>query len=744
MGAGKYYSSSQVRHLKKIKGCLIRFISLELKYTLTHTLTMATNAPKFAFSLTDHYGHLVTEANYHGKYALVFFGFTHCKRVCPRNLERLSDALNQLGRDADRINALYISVDPERDTPEQMGKFLLRHTPRFIGLTGTIDQIEHAKKSFHVFSTRKEDRTAPDGYTMPHTAFTYIHGPDGRLLDHIDTSLDVENVTVRIKKALAQDLDLDLESNSSRSHAAATTPVTEGQEHLQVLDKKQVTSIRHIGNLSRQLKGDWSNMMGPSDLNDGFGAYRFQLSYAAYALALAHFHRLPAAPGVFQSTFERIIKKICEPDVWYYWRDASTGGGAFDTPRGEPITNPIEKDNIMYSAYLQTLVLLYNSLFNDDRYTQPGALTLHYEPYFWGKAGEFHFEYDQKSLNDRVYWNMVEGGYLGVACEPWCVFQICNQPPILGFRLSDELRGDGTDTAGEVTKGYLKAWEEYGGSVDANGDYRSLVVKHINQVMPSLGAWSDAWCATLMHAWNPDFVKEHYPSQRAKALVRHDDGTLSVKITMHPRAAESENITRIMQGGDFGWVAALASEMGDTETLQGLLAYADKNLGPRVQNGGFTYARSDTLFDEKGNYGLSTPMQANALLPLARLNVANGFQRLYAGPWSPKNPQHYKEPALTEVDFSVDVYRAVYVAEKKTLLFDLAVYEADKRGRVVISRAFGRGDWMLKRNGTLIAWGNSTQMVGSNAPTDVQQDGETLRLAVRQTEVTSYVLEWHE
>lgn len=267
----------------------MRSISLELK----HTLTMTTNPPKFAFSLTDHHGHSVTEAQYHGKYALVFFGFTHCKLVCPRSLKCLSDTLNQLGRDADRINTLYISVDPERDTPDQMGKFLLRHSPRFIGLTGTLDQIKNVKKAFHVFLNRKEDRTAPDSYTMPHTAFTYIHGPDSCLLDHIDTSLDVENVTARIKKALGQgldlDLDLDLKSRSS-SHAAATTPVTEGQEHLQVLDKKQVASIRHFGNISRQLKGDWSNMMGPSDLNDGFGAYRFQLSYAAYALALAHFH----------------------------------------------------------------------------------------------------------------------------------------------------------------------------------------------------------------------------------------------------------------------------------------------------------------------------------------------------------------------------------------------------------------------------------------------------------------------
>jgi hypothetical protein len=89
----------------------------------------------------------------------------------------------------------------------------------------------------------------------------------------------------------------------------------------------------------------------------------------------------------------------------------------------------------MYSAYVQSMTLLYNYLFDDDRYCQPGALTFSFFTPFWGGA-EKRFEYDQNTLNEHVYWQMVESGYLGVACEPNCVFQICNQPAILGFRLS--------------------------------------------------------------------------------------------------------------------------------------------------------------------------------------------------------------------------------------------------------------------------------------------------------------------
>ncbi|KAL6230263.1 hypothetical protein BDW75DRAFT_234532 [Aspergillus navahoensis] len=489
-----------------------------------------------------------------------------------------------------------------------MKTFLSQRAPLFTGLTQTWEQVNAAKRAFHVFSQQK---TECDGsYTVTHTAFTYILGPDGNLLDHLNDALGVENVTKRLQQLLARDLDL-----------LASDPSIDGGPA-----RRKAASIRHIGNLARQLKGDWSNMMGPMHLNDVFGAYRFQLAYAAYALALAHFHRLPAALGLIQDTFERIIQKMCEPDV---------------------------------CAYLQTLVLLYNSLFNDSRYTAPGSLRLQYDPYLWGDVGGFDFQYDQNPLNDRIYWNMDESGYLGVACEPY---------------------------SEEVTQGYIRAWDGFGGRLDDNGGYKLLVARHVNAPIPRGGPGMDAWCATLMHSWSPEFL-------------------------------------------------------GDTESLQGMLVYGDKHLSPRIQNGGLTYPRNDTLHDEKGFYNMTHPIQANALLPHARLNVPSGLQKLYEKPWGPKNAQHYDEPALTEVDFCIDVYRAVYIPERRTLLFDLAVFnEAHSQGSVVLSHIFERGPWVLKREGEKIAWGDSTGLVGSDPAADVE--GKSLRLGVAGTSVTSFVLEW--
>ncbi|GKT92415.1 hypothetical protein Ct61P_10265 [Colletotrichum tofieldiae] len=651
-------------------------------------------------NLVDFNGQRRGQEDFAGKVSIVFFGYSNCAKVCPRALNRLSEALDTLGNtasNADNVNCLYVSVDPERDTPEVLKSFLSGRAPRFIGLTGTREDSEATRKAFQVFARRKEDESDPGGYVIPHTAITYIIGPDGLLMDHLHDSLDLKEVVSRIRKCVEQGHDKRRfgQGDANLNDHAATV----GKESLDRLNRKQVASMRHIGNLARQLKGDWSNMMGPADLNDGFNAYRFQIAYATYALALAHLHRLPAAPGAFQPTFRRLIEKMCHTDVWFYWREASRGGGIADTPRKKGETDPIAVDNIMYSAYLQSMTALYEILFNDGCYTEPGSIRLEHKPFFWGD-GDFKFEYDQNSINDIIYWKMVENGYIGVACEPGCIFQICNQPAILGFRWNDELKG--TKIADEVTTGYVKAWDDYGGRIDSNGILRFYLVQHIQMVIPSVGPGVEAWCLMLMHSWNPDFVEKIYEDRKPNWFRHHGDGTLSVAVS--PLTGPVEGADQLLRGGEHGWVAAVAAEMGDEETLNRLLRFADDRLSPRFERGGLMYPRSDTMFDERGNYILSSPMQSNALFPLARLNVRNGFQRLYEHPWSPRsNHQHYEEPALSEVHFSIDVYRAVYVADKHRLLFDVAAFEAGASGRFIFHACLAEeiGPWTRRGSGLL-------------------------------------------
>ncbi|ATE64154.1 SCO family protein [Rhizorhabdus dicambivorans] len=154
------------------------------------------------FALIDHYGRPVTKADYAGRYMLLFFGFTHCRVVCPRALGRISEALDLLGTSACLIQPLYVSVDPARDTPAVMKAFLCERFPRFVGLTGTEEATTAAKSAFRVFAQRRDDADDADGYAMPHTALTYLLDPDGAFVTHFPDTIDAPGLAARLRDIL--------------------------------------------------------------------------------------------------------------------------------------------------------------------------------------------------------------------------------------------------------------------------------------------------------------------------------------------------------------------------------------------------------------------------------------------------------------------------------------------------------------------------------------------------------------
>ena len=124
------------------------------------------------WKLTDMNGQARDQSSFVGKVQLVFFGFAQCPDICPTSLSELSAAMKLLGPDADRVQVLFITVDPERDTPEIMKKYLSAFDPRFIGLTGTPEQVRLAASSFKAFYS-KVPRPGGD-YTMDHSASLYV------------------------------------------------------------------------------------------------------------------------------------------------------------------------------------------------------------------------------------------------------------------------------------------------------------------------------------------------------------------------------------------------------------------------------------------------------------------------------------------------------------------------------------------------------------------------------------------
>jgi len=165
---------------------------------------MVGGGPVGKFALTDHFGKPVTEKDFVGRFLLIYFGFTHCRVVCPRTLTKLTGALDRLGETAASIAPVFVSVDPQRDTPQVMKNYLEAHYPRFLGLTGEATEIEEAKKAFRVFAERRADPDDPDGYAVPHTAIAYLMGPDGGYRDHFPDVLDADAVAQRLSAAVTR------------------------------------------------------------------------------------------------------------------------------------------------------------------------------------------------------------------------------------------------------------------------------------------------------------------------------------------------------------------------------------------------------------------------------------------------------------------------------------------------------------------------------------------------------------
>ena len=150
------------------------------------------------FTLTDQDGRAVTDQDYKGKPFLVFFGFTHCPDVCPTTLFDVSEVLRKLGPDAERTGALFITVDPDRDTPAALKDYIASFDPHLRGLTGDDNDIAAVAKAYRVYY-----RKVPlqgDDYTMDHTALVYLMGKDGHFVTAFNLKRRPEEAAADLRK----------------------------------------------------------------------------------------------------------------------------------------------------------------------------------------------------------------------------------------------------------------------------------------------------------------------------------------------------------------------------------------------------------------------------------------------------------------------------------------------------------------------------------------------------------------
>jgi len=161
------------------------------------------------FTLTDSNGRAVSDTDFRGKFMLVYFGYTFCPDICPTALTAMADTLDRLGEDGEKVVPLFITIDPERDTPEHLKEYISFFHPRQVALTGSADQIAAVAKSYGIFYTK--DPVKGDGhdnhehdhdYDMTHASTILLMGPDGKYRTHFRHGDTVQDMTDRIRKFL--------------------------------------------------------------------------------------------------------------------------------------------------------------------------------------------------------------------------------------------------------------------------------------------------------------------------------------------------------------------------------------------------------------------------------------------------------------------------------------------------------------------------------------------------------------
>lgn len=154
------------------------------------------------FELVNQNGDTVTQQDFAGKHMLVFFGFTHCPDVCPAKLNSVSVALDQIGPLADKVTPVFITVDPERDTPERMAEYVSNFSAQVVGLTGSPEQIRRAAQAYRVYYAKVEMENSASGYLMDHSAFTYLMDENGEYVTHFSYGDSIDTIADRLRREL--------------------------------------------------------------------------------------------------------------------------------------------------------------------------------------------------------------------------------------------------------------------------------------------------------------------------------------------------------------------------------------------------------------------------------------------------------------------------------------------------------------------------------------------------------------
>jgi protein SCO1 len=157
-----------------------------------------------SFALTAPDGTAVTDQTYRGKWLLVYFGYTSCPNTCPMTLNEIATALKKLGTDAAKMQSLFITVDPQRDTRKVLEQYTQSFDPRIVGLTGSPQQVDAVTQEYGAYAVRHKTGVGPEDYVMDHSTYLYVMDPEGKFVRAFDADTPGDRIADALRELLAQ------------------------------------------------------------------------------------------------------------------------------------------------------------------------------------------------------------------------------------------------------------------------------------------------------------------------------------------------------------------------------------------------------------------------------------------------------------------------------------------------------------------------------------------------------------
>ena len=417
------------------------------------------------------------------------------------------------------------------------------------------------------------------------------------------------------------------------------------------LSDAELGHFQNMVSLAQQELDDWTGFEGRDQ--KGMEAYRYQIAFTTYALALQQYHSVPAYRDLYQDTIDRLITRMLEKPVWDFWEKVSQSSKSFDPNYDGPLPSkrdPVGEKNIMYSGHVVHMIALYEMLYRDMDWSAENALSFRW-------SSDESYDYSYADLVDIIYNEMMaprmeHGRDAGaMECEPNLVFPECNQHPTLAFMLFDRLRETdyGVRTK-KALKGFFDDTAMHNPETTHTAAYYMVKQDKTLRIPMVNSAAADGWTGAFMHAWDPEYIESIYEAQR-DGYIFTDAKTGKIKLAPGPSKALG-----------LAFFANMAMEVGDTDTADTLFGYATEHYGSESDARGFRYVPSTEKTQPVNN-------TTDKLMAMARSNRPNGLWKMHNEPFG---GEAFNHPLLSHVDFpNVLVKQAVWDDESESLLFTL-------------------------------------------------------------------------